>query len=1019
MKTALRSSFGKFSKYVISLCVLAASIYGATLGKVVAIGGNASDLALDEARGVLYIANYTANRIDVMSLADNSIQTSINVAAQPGSLALSPDGKYLVIAHFGNFTAPSTPHNALTIMDLATKGRQTFTMGNAPLGVAFGIDGLALVVTTTEFLLLDPFTGSTRVIDTISGVTAKTLPFKNANFPANIIASSVAASADGMHIYGVTAAASQDNLTMEFHYDVNLKSVLALQYTSSPPLGPRAVSVARDGSAYLAGWTLNDAQGWLLSQFPNPSGILNIGSLALDSKRGLIYAQMNTAAAASSTTPQAPTTGTTTPAAVQPPVLQILDSTNLTVLERYQLAENLAGKSILSSDGSTMYSVSDSGVTVFPIGALAKQNRVAASVEDLVFRGSFCNRSITSQQMSVVDPGGNKTDITIVSDTDGVTASASSATTPATVKVSVDPAVFQNQQGTVTATLTIKSKSAVNIPQTIRVLINNKEPDQRGTVVNVPGQLVDILADPTKDRFFILRQDKNQVLVFDGPTNAQIATLKTANTPTQMAISFDRRYLMVGNDNSWIVNVYDLETLQETPYVRMPVGHYPRSIASSGKATLVANRVAGPIHTIDKIDMTTRTGTQLPSLGVYENNINVSTTLVASPNGSSIMAAQADGGLLLYNANVDSFTISRKGAATLSGAYAASSFDQFVVGNSLLNSSLVVTKQFSASSGLTAGFAFIDQGGFRTTAPNASSPGVIERVNLSGGDSLSATRIVEAPVLGNVSFPFTRTLAPLYSRNSLVVLTTSGFTVLPWNYDASVAAPSIDRIVNAADLTKPVAPGGLISIFGNNLSPVNLATSQIPLPTALGESCLTVNGVAVPMLFVSGTQINAQLPFQIDGNVTMLLRTPGGIGNNFNLQIQPTAPSIFRTGQAGPDSSIPTVIRESNGELVTLSNPVHPDDTLVIFLTGMGNTLPAVDAGIPAPADPLSSAIVAPQVDIAGVQLTITYAGLSPGQVGVYQINAKVPRSVKEGVSQNLQIKQGGGVTSVPVRVVQ
>jgi len=1020
MKTALRSSFWNLSKYALSVCVFAAAMHGATLGKVVSIGGNASDLALDEKRGVLYIANFTANRIDVMSLADNSIQTSINVAPHPGSLALSPDGRYLVIAHFGNFTTLGSPNNALTIMDLTTNGKQTFAMGQTPLGVAFGIDGLALVVTTTEFLLLDPFTGITTALDTIAGVTAKALPYKNNNFPANIVASSVAASADGMHIYGITAASNQDSLTMEFHYEVNLKRISAVQYTSTPPLGPRAVSVAKDGSFYLAGWTMNDTSGWLISQFPNPSGILNIGSHAVDSSRGLVYAQMNTGAATSTSSASTPSTTTpTTGTPVQLPVLQILDAANLAVLDRYQLAENLSGKSVMNADYSVMYSVSDSGVTVFPIAALAKEHRLSASVEDLVFRGSFCNRTITSQQFSVVDPGGNKTDFTVTSDTNGVTAVASSTTTPATVKVLVDPTVFQNQQGTVTANLTFKSSSSVNIPSQVRVLINNKEPDQRGTVVDVPGKLVDILADPTKDRFFVLRQDTNQVLVFDGPTNALTAKLKTANTPTQLAISFDRKYLLVGNDNSWIVNVYDLDTLQQTPYVRMPPGHYPRSVASSGKATLVANRVAGPIHMIDIIDMVTRTGTTLPTLGVYENNINISTTLVATPNGSSIMAAQADGTLLLYNSNVDSFTISRKSGDKLSGAYAASSFDQFVVGNSLLNSSLVATRQFDASSGITAGFAFVDQGGFRTTAPNASSPGVIERVSLSGTDSLNATRIVEAPLLGTSDFPFTRTLAPLYSRNSIVVLTTSGFTVLPWAYDASVAAPSINKIVNAADLTKPVAPGGLISIFGNNLSPVNVATSQMPLPTALGDSCLTINGVAVPVLFVSSQQINAQLPFQIDGNVTMILRTPGGIGNNYNLQIQPTAPSIFRTGQAGPDTSIPTVLRESNGELVTLSNPIHPDDTIVIFLTGMGNTFPAIDAGVPAPSSPLSTTVVAPVLDIAGVQLQVTYAGLSPGQVGVYQINAKVPHNVKEGVAQDLRISQGGSSTAIPVRVVQ
>ena len=78
---------------------LATSAWAGTFGKVIPIGGHASDLALDEARGVLYIANFTANRIEVMSLSDHSIQRSLNVASQPGALALSADGKYLVVTH--------------------------------------------------------------------------------------------------------------------------------------------------------------------------------------------------------------------------------------------------------------------------------------------------------------------------------------------------------------------------------------------------------------------------------------------------------------------------------------------------------------------------------------------------------------------------------------------------------------------------------------------------------------------------------------------------------------------------------------------------------------------------------------------------------------------------------------------------------------------------------------------------------------------------------------------------------
>ncbi|MBI4876254.1 MAG: hypothetical protein HY822_16585 [Acidobacteria bacterium] len=997
--------------------------WGGTFGKVVAIGGHASDLVLDEARGVLYVANFTANRIEVLSLASHSIQTSMNVAPQPGSMALSPDGRYLVVAHFGNFQAPNTPRNALTVIDLDGGGRQTFALGSPPLGVAFGLNNLALVVTAQEFLLFDPVSGTTQLVDTITGVTAKTLPQPPANFPPQIIAASLGVSGDGWKIYGLTD-------TLEFSFDVLNRQLRVMSYVSQPPAGPRTVSVSQDGSYYLAGWALNDKRGSLVAQFPNAKGLLNVGSHAIDTARGLVYAQIPEAVvstqAAGAPAPAAPVSGTpsqgvpvSTPVASDAPVLRICDADNLAVRERLLLAENLAGRSVLSSDGAVLYALSDSGVTVLPVGALKSVRRVQAAQEDLVFRSGNCDRQVATQEVTIFDPGGAQTEFTVSSTLAGVRVSPASGVTPATLRVSVDPAAFQNQSGTVAGYLKVQSASAVNQPPQVRVLVNLHEPDQRGSSFNVPGKLVDILADPARDRFFVLRQDKNQVLVYDGATYGLVATLRTGNTPTQMAITFDRRFLVVGNDNSQIANVFDLETLEPSTPIRFPGGHYPRSIASSGKAMLAACRVAGPKHTIDRIDMGARTATELPALGVYENSVHINTVLVAAPNGSSILAAQADGNLLLYSANADSFTISRKDFSSLAGAYAASSFDQFVVGNSLLNSSLVQARQFETGTGSPSGFAFVDQSGFRTTAASASAPGVIQRVDLASGAGQRATRMVEAPLLPETGAAFTRTLAPLYSRGAILSLTTSGFTALAWNYDASVAAPRIERVVNAADLTAAVAPGGLISVLGRDLSVTNLATREMPLPTALGESCLSVNGVAAPMLWVSPAQINAQLPFQSDGNVTLILRTPGGVSDNFNMTILPAAPSVFRNGTAGPDTSVPAVVRAANNQLVTLSNPVHRGDALVIYLTGMGRTTPAVDAGLPAPGDPPASVLIAPEVTLGGVGLPVSFAGLAPGQIGVYQINARVPAWAPAGFAQPLTISQGGGSTSLEVRVVE
>jgi uncharacterized protein (TIGR03437 family) len=800
--------------------------------------------------------------------------------------------------------------------------------------------------------------------------------------------------------------------TIRFRYDVLGHAVNSAGYTSSPSQGPRVVSVSRDGAYFTAGWGLFDAAGHLLSQFPGASGQLNVGSHVIDSNAGLIYAQIPQGLA-QSTTPAG------TPATVQPPVLMIVDADNLTLREQLQLPENLAGKSLLNLAHDTMYAVSDSGVMILPVGSISRAHRIAASREDLIFRGNFCDRQAATQDLVISDPGGGSTDFTLTTAMNGILITPSSGTTPATVHIAVDPQSFADRRGTVTGLLHITSRSAVNIAGDVRVLVNNHAPEQRGTIVDVPGTLVDLLADPTRERFYVLRQDKNQVLVFNSTTYEQIAVLRTGNTPTQMAITFDRRFLLIGHDNSQLAYVYDLDTLLPRLPIYFPPGHYPRSIASSGNAILAASRVAGPVHTIDRLDLRAQTAFTPATLGPYENNISVNTVLAASTNGSSILAVMPDGTVMLYDSSADTFLASRKDFSSLSGAYAISNFGSFAVDNHLLNSSLVPVGDLDTSSGASSGFVFVDQAGLRTAAVAAQSPGVIERIDVGLAESVRPTGTVEAPMTGQPGAVFTRTLAALPSRTAFISLTISGFTVMAWDYDASVAPPRIKQVVNAADGSSAVAPGGLVTVLGSQLSLVNIATNEIPVPTALAESCLTVNGVLLPMLFASPHQINAQLPFEVEGSATMVLHTPGGTSNNLDFTVLPLAPSVFRTSVTGPLHGIPTVVRVKNNLLVTTANPIHRGEKILIYATGLGLTSPPVATGSAGSANPLSPAIVQPVVSLGGLSLPLSYAGLTPGQVGVYQINAWVPGWAPTGMQVPLTITQGSVSTTLTVRVIK
>jgi uncharacterized protein (TIGR03437 family) len=142
------------------------------------------------------------------------------------------------------------------------------------------------------------------------------------------------------------------------------------------------------------------------------------------------------------------------------------------------------------------------------------------------------------------------------------------------------------------------------------------------------------------------------------------------------------------------------------------------------------------------------------------------------------------------------------------------------------------------------------------------------------------------------------------------------------------------------------------------------------------------------------------------------------VSDDYNVTVSPTAAHVFRTGGGGQPVTA-AIVRNSNNLVVTNANPVHPGDVLVIYATGLGRTTPAVDSGAAAPSDVLALSLVPVQVTLGGVNLPVYFAGLTPGYVGVYQINVKVAGNVPQGFNVPLVITQGGSSTEIPVRVVQ
>ncbi|HEX7423114.1 MAG TPA: hypothetical protein VF311_04390, partial [Terriglobales bacterium] len=1072
---------------------------------------------------VVYAVNLTANRIEVVSMKDNSLKSAIVVGLQPDTLALSPDGRYLVVGHYHYPDAasglPSAPCDGrdsqtpvLTVIDLANSARQTRLDGGGAcvLAVAFGNSPQALVVFTDGVRRLDPASGTLTPL-LLSNFASKPLPVPWATYPPEILKASAGTSGDGkviwvmvdpaggavsapswqaLHPYalgdqildpnnhiqiatvaGVSATSApapwndnggttndgtvkwQDTGTVPtssstpIRYDIPTGKLTLLPDVSAPPLGPRVVSVNQDGSQFLAGWALYDmtlSPGNLVdvANFPYPQGIYNKGSLAFDWSHNLVYAQV-AGGAIQATLGSTPVAGV----GANTPLLHIADSDNLTIREIFQLRENLGGKSLLTSDFQTMYSVSDSGITVFPMGSLQTVHRLQTAQEDLVFTASGCDQGVIRQFVDITDPSGGKTDFTLKAGAPGITLSQLSGTTPAHVAIDVDMTAFRAQKGTTVVPLQIASVGAVNVPFPVRLLINTRDPDQQGTVHNVPGTLVDLMADTARDRFYTIRQDRNLVQVFDGTTFQQIASMRTANTPVQMAMTLDGGHLLVANDNSQVTSVFDLNTMKPEQPILWPAGYYAHSIAVSKAGILATSRIGTPstpqvqsaAH-VHRISFNNRVASDpIPYLGIYSNLVTTA-VLAASPSANLIFMPMADGTVALYDADNDNcgpdmrgcgFVASRHDLGGLSGAYAALSDDMFAVGGHILNRALVPIGQTDVG-GVSSGVSTAQNLGLFVGAPTGSHTGMIERFDMDQLTAIRPVRTAESPLvttaftapigqIGQTILPFSRTLAPLPNKQSIVMLSTSGFTVLPSNYDTAAAAPppTVSKVNSAADGSPAVAPGGLISIFGTNFNTSSQSAGQAPLPRTLAGTCVSVNNESIPLLFVSPTQINAQLPFDLIGTGSLVVRNSVGVTGPFTFPIFPTAPAIFLSGTAGPQTGLATVFRANdNFSLVTLSNPIHPKDILVIFATGMGLTSPEPATGDASPSNPLAMVTALPVVTLGGTPLDVLFAGLAPGEVGVYQVNVAVPSSAAEGLQLPLTITQGGQSTTVQVRLV-
>jgi uncharacterized protein (TIGR03437 family) len=230
-------------------------------------------------------------------------------------------------------------------------------------------------------------------------------------------------------------------------------------------------------------------------------------------------------------------------------------------------------------------------------------------------------------------------------------------------------------------------------------------------------------------------------------------------------------------------------------------------------------------------------------------------------------------------------------------------------------------------------------------------------------------------------------------------------------------------VTSAASFQTGLPPkGSLAAAFctGLQVQGVTNATTN-PLPFTLDGVSVTVGGAPAPLLAVANDggyqQINFEVPQEAvqnpDGTWTV---TASQDGTQLTAQVSSlqSPGDFFLVG-----SHLAAFQHGADYSLVTEQNPAHPGEVLIGYLTGLRGTEPVVPTGEASPFSPLAvvpqtnfltgvdqfalllnGAVIANPCPVGGSPCqasSLLWLGLTPGSIGVYQLNFVVPPAAASG----------------------